>query len=91
MRLEIIRIESYGVNTVELLARAIQFRSRAWLKYENGDVPLYTFKFIDITGANPHWFLSDDSGYALWQKLKQERFRTRMLRGWLTHPVRNLR
>jgi hypothetical protein len=45
-----------------MLAEDLELPSRTWLNYESGVVIPATviLRFIDLTGANPHWLLTGE-------------------------------
>jgi hypothetical protein len=61
-RLRRIRVELYGEQGGPVLAEALDLPSRAWHRYESGDVVPATviLRFIALTGACPHWLLTGE-------------------------------
>ena len=55
-----IRIDLYGQNGGPLLAEALDIPFRTLHNYESGcTIPAHTMlRFIEVTGANPHWLLT---------------------------------
>jgi hypothetical protein len=61
-RLRQVRMELYGENGGPMLAEALHLPFRTWINYESGiTVPaLVMLRFIELTGACPHWLLTGD-------------------------------
>jgi hypothetical protein len=61
-RLRQIRLEFYGENGGPMLAEALHLPFRTWANYESGvTVPaLVMLRFIELTGACPHWLLTGE-------------------------------
>ncbi len=59
-RVREIREELYGAHGGPLIAQALQVPFRTWLNYESGcTIPAPSIlRFIELTGANPHWLLT---------------------------------
>ena len=59
-RVRQVRRELYGNNGIDALAKELSLPAQAWIAYERGGpIPGRVFlRFIDATGANPHWLLS---------------------------------
>jgi hypothetical protein len=59
-RIHEIRMDLYGQNGGPLLAEALEIPFRTWHNYETGcTIPAPTIlRFIELTGANPHWLLT---------------------------------
>jgi hypothetical protein len=61
-RVRTIRVQMYGENGGPLLAETIGVPFRTWINYENGcTIPAQVIlRFIEVTGADPHWLLTGD-------------------------------
>lgn len=61
-RLRQVRLDLYGENGGPVLAEALGLPFRTWANYEAGvTVPaLVMLRFIELTGACPHWLLTGD-------------------------------
>ena len=61
-RLRRIRIDLYGENGGPMLAEALHLPFRTWANYESGvTIPgLVVLRFIELTGASPHWLLTGE-------------------------------
>ncbi len=61
-RIRAIRIDLYGQNGGPLLAQALEIPFRTLHNYESGcTIPALTIlRFIELTGAHPHWLLTGD-------------------------------
>jgi hypothetical protein len=61
-RLRQVRVELYGENGGPMLAEAMRLPFRTWMNYESGvTVPgLVVLRFIEVTGACPHWLLTGE-------------------------------
>jgi len=61
-RVRAVREELYGEGGGPSLARALDLPYRTWHNYESGvKVPaLVILRFIEETGANPHWLLTGE-------------------------------
>jgi hypothetical protein len=59
-RLSEVREERFGVEGVAALAGALGLPPRTWMHYESGvTIPgEVLLRFIEATGANPHWLLT---------------------------------
>ena len=59
-RLREIREELYGGDGVPKLAKMVEVPARTWSNYEAGvTIPgMVILRFIDVTGASPHWLLT---------------------------------
>jgi hypothetical protein len=57
-----IRLERFGEHGAPLLARALGLPTRSWLNFEAGvTIPARVIlKFIEVTGASPHWLLTGE-------------------------------
>jgi hypothetical protein len=62
-RVRQIRVELYGENGGPMLAEALHVPFRTWANYESGIVmpALVMLRFIVLTGACPHWLLTDEA------------------------------
>jgi hypothetical protein len=59
-RLKMIRVDIYGRLGGPFVAKALNVPFRTWKSYEAG-APMpceLLLRFIDLTGANPHWLLT---------------------------------
>ena len=58
-RVREIRMERFGADGVAILARLLKIPVRTWEHYESGiTIPAgILLKFIELTGAEPHWLL----------------------------------
>ena len=63
-RVRAIRIEHFGEHGGHLLAEALGIPFRTWSNHEAGvTVPSeIILRFIDVTGANPHWLRTGIGG-----------------------------
>jgi hypothetical protein len=61
-RIAEIRREIYGEHGGPMLAEALGIPYRTWHEYENGSaLPALTLlQFIELTGAHPHWLLTNE-------------------------------
>jgi hypothetical protein len=61
-RIREIRIDLYGQHGGPLLAKALEIPFRTLHNYESGcTIPAPTIlRFIELTGADPHWLLTGD-------------------------------
>ena len=59
-RIRDVRRELYGEHDAPRLAEDLELPTRTWLNYESGVIIPATvmLRFIDLTGANPHWLLT---------------------------------
>ena len=59
-----IRLERYGEQGGQTLARAMDLPLRTWMNYEAGvTIPaLVILQFIQLTGVSPEWLLSGQCG-----------------------------
>jgi hypothetical protein len=59
-RVREVRGELYGETGAPLLAEALELPACTWLNYEAGEVipASVILRFIELTGANPHWLLT---------------------------------
>jgi len=62
-RLREVRLEMFGDDGVPLMAEALRLPARTWANYESGvNIPgLVLLRFIEVTGAHPHWLLTGHS------------------------------
>lgn len=61
-RVREVRVDLYGIHGGPLLAEALQLPFRTWHNYESGcTIPALTIlRFMEVTGANPHWLLTGE-------------------------------
>jgi hypothetical protein len=61
-RVQEIRWELFGEHGGPLLATEVEVPYRTWANYEAGvTIPgTVLLKFIEVTGANPHWLLTGE-------------------------------
>jgi hypothetical protein len=59
-RLRDVRIEIFGNRGGPAMAEALGLPARTWERYESGvSIPgLVLLRFIEVTGAEPHWLLT---------------------------------
>jgi hypothetical protein len=61
-RVREVRRQLYGESGAATLADALNLPVRTWLNYESGvliPAPVI-LRFIEVTGANPHWLLTGE-------------------------------
>jgi hypothetical protein len=61
-RLREVRLAMFGEHGGPLLAEALDLPARTWFHYEAGlTIPgLVLLRFIELTGAEPHWLLTGE-------------------------------
>lgn len=61
-RIRVLREELYGEHGGPMLAERLRLPYRTWTNYEDGcTIPAQVIlKFIDVTGADPHWLLTGE-------------------------------
>jgi hypothetical protein len=61
-RVREIREEKFGVHGGPLMAEALDLPSLTWANFESNVIipAVVILRFIDVTGANPHWLLTGD-------------------------------
>jgi hypothetical protein len=62
-RLRQVRVELYGEDGGPMLAKDLRLPLRTWMNYESGvTIPgAVVLRFIELTGANPHWLLTGEA------------------------------
>ena len=60
VRLREVRVEMFGDHGGPVMAEALGLPIRTWDHYESGVIipGLVLLRFIEITGADPHWLLT---------------------------------
>jgi hypothetical protein len=61
-RVRQVRRDLYGAHGGPLLAEALHLPFRTWANYESGcTIPAQVIlRFIEVTGADPHWLLTGE-------------------------------
>jgi len=62
-RVQQIRHETFGDGVADL-AQALEIPAGTWQNYERGvTIPAWVLlRFLDLTGADPHWLLTGEGG-----------------------------
>ncbi len=61
-RVRVVREELFGEHGGPLLANEVGVPFRTWMNYEDGfTIPAQVIlRFIEVTGADPHWLLTGE-------------------------------